>query len=124
MPNLRRIFHLYRDLNWTAERIARQYPRWFRNPWDVYALLKKHNVTKAEPTNAVAARNVRRERLHAKQVSTIRIPPLHVGTVLLRCPECRALSQTSRCPHCLHLINPIIETAADRSVRTRSVARG
>ncbi len=124
MLNTRRIFHLYRDLDWTAERIARQYPAHFRNQWDVYALLRKHSVIKVVETNAVAARNVKRARVHAKQVSRVKVPPLHVGTVLLRCPQCTALSQTSRCPHCLHLINPIIETAADRSVRTRRTSRG
>jgi hypothetical protein len=114
MPTPARIFHLYRERNWTAERIARQYPSTFRDQWDVYALLKRHGVGKVVLTPACAARARKRERVQAKALSRVRIPPLEVGAVLLRCWSCKGLSQQARCPHCFTLINPIIETDADR----------
>lgn len=113
-----RVLALYQRSNWTAERIARHYPSSFRNQWDVYALLRKHAVTKATESSARKARQPALDRLHAKQLSRVKVPPLEVDARIFRCWHCACLSTTVRCEHCLKLINPTITRADDRHIRT------
>ncbi len=125
MRHAPKVIHLYREENWTAERIARRYPSVFRNQWDVYAFLRRQGLTKKVLTPGCAARAKIRDRVQAKRLSRVKVPLLVVTTdrprvpVLLRCWSCTALVQQVRCPYCLTLINPTITVPSDRLARTK-----